>query len=197
MKSDAKTNDNYFTILSVKEGARTTRGRGVIITYGFAKTCLGDVMIGKTEAGAICWVGLKKEGKFDRAKTSMRAFWPKASFVEGDITKDAMFIDSVWCGETTQKKYPIEIYGTPFQISVWRELFNIPFGQTVSYHDVAVAIGKPSASRAVGGAVGSNPLSLLIPCHRVIQKNGCVDNYGWGTERKKELLKIESETLFS
>ena len=79
------------------------------------------------------------------------------------------------------------------QVQVWQALLKIPAGVTVSYQDVAHALGDPKASRAVGTAVGYNPISLLIPCHRVIQKSGIVENYMWGTARKKIILGIESD----
>ncbi len=86
---------------------------------------------------------------------------------------------------------PLDLYGTPFQLSVWRALLDIPFGETVSYQNIAQAIGRDTASRAVGGAVGDNPVSILVPCHRVIQSNGDITNYGWGTPKKRTLLKME------
>lgn len=86
---------------------------------------------------------------------------------------------------------PLDLYGTPFQLSVWRALLTIPFGETVSYQNIAQAIGRDTASRAVGGAVGDNPVSILVPCHRVIQSNGEITNYGWGTPKKRVLLTME------
>ncbi len=86
---------------------------------------------------------------------------------------------------------PLDLYGTPFQLLVWRALLNIPFGKTASYQDIARTIGHDTAARAVGGAVGDNPISILVPCHRVIQSNGNITNYGWGTPKKRTLLKME------
>lgn len=89
-------------------------------------------------------------------------------------------------------KLRLHLHGTNFQLQVWRALLRIPGGRTLSYQDIARELGNPKASRAVGGAVGANPVSLLIPCHRVIQASGIVENYGWGSARKKLLLGLES-----
>jgi O-6-methylguanine DNA methyltransferase len=93
---------------------------------------------------------------------------------------------------TKRKKY-LAPQGTKFQQSVWRELSKIPLGETVSYQTIAKRIGNPKANRAVGSAVGANPISLLIPCHRVIQASGTVGNYRWGADRKLALLDAEQE----
>ena len=103
----------------------------------------------------------------------------------------AQKIIGMWRGEK-QPKMNVHLYGTNFQIQVWQALLKIPCGGAVSYLDVANYLGKPTASRAVGGAVGSNPISLLIPCHRVIQASGIIDNYGWGTPRKRLILAMEA-----
>ncbi|UPT66034.1 MAG: MGMT family protein [Sphingobacteriales bacterium JAD_PAG50586_3] len=85
----------------------------------------------------------------------------------------------------------INLYGTEFQIKVWNELLKIPFGQTISYDDIAVTLGDKNASRAVGTAVGQNKIAYLVPCHRVVAKNGKLSNFRWGIERKKQLLSWE------
>lgn len=86
---------------------------------------------------------------------------------------------------------PLDLRGTDFQISVWQALLKIPKGQVVSYGDVANDIGSPNASRAVGTAVGENPVSLVVPCHRVVQASGKLGNYGWGVGLKEKILKAE------
>lgn len=94
-------------------------------------------------------------------------------------------------GELTEFKTPIAFHGTPFQISVWKELLKIPFGETASYADIAKRVGKPTAYRAVANANGSNLLTLLVPCHRVIYTGGGLGGYGAGPKRKKWLLEFE------
>ena len=101
--------------------------------------------------------------------------------------------DRVFSGEATAgEAIPLVLRGTNFQIKVWEALLRIPAGRFVSYQDLARAVGRPEAPRAVGAAVGRNPISLIIPCHRVILKSGVVHNYRWGVRRKKALLAYEA-----
>jgi methylated-DNA-[protein]-cysteine S-methyltransferase len=114
---------------------------------------------------------------------------------------DEMFIEAAsqlrayFAGELTEFDLPIAIGGAPFQQRVWAELLKIPYGSTISYGELARRIGNPKASRAVGAANGDNPISIIIPCHRVIGSNGKLTGYGGGVERKKFLLEFEAETL--
>lgn len=94
-------------------------------------------------------------------------------------------------GERQQFTVPLHLLGSPFQVAVWRALAGIPYGTTCSYSDIAEQVGKPKAVRAVGGAVGANPLSIIIPCHRVIGKNGAPTGYAWGLDMKRRLLELE------
>lgn len=90
---------------------------------------------------------------------------------------------------------PLKFNGTPFQQKVWQALLALPYGKTASYEEIAKAVGKPTASRAVGNAVGANPLLLIVPCHRVIKKSGAIGNFGAGKELKKQLLYLEKQTF--
>jgi len=94
-------------------------------------------------------------------------------------------------GERHAFDLPLDLFGTPFQKNVWQALLSIPYGQTRSYSQVAVAVGRPQATRAVGGAIGSNPLPIVIPCHRVIRSNGSLGGFGGGLEIKAALLRLE------
>ena len=101
-------------------------------------------------------------------------------------------INEYLAGARTDFEIPLKPGGTPFQKQVWDALVKIAYGQTVCYEEIAVAIGKPSSSRAVGNAVGANPILLMVPCHRIIKKNGQTGNFGSGPELKKSLLRLES-----
>ncbi|AST05526.1 methylated-DNA--[protein]-cysteine S-methyltransferase [Anoxybacillus flavithermus] len=92
----------------------------------------------------------------------------------------------------TSFSMPLKLVGTPFQLRVWEALQTIPYGQTVSYADIAKQIGQPKAVRAVGNAVGNNPITIVVPCHRVVRTGGGLGGYAWGTERKKWLLTHET-----
>ncbi|HEY6403722.1 MAG TPA: methylated-DNA--[protein]-cysteine S-methyltransferase [Blastocatellia bacterium] len=117
------------------------------------------------------------------------------------IRDDALFreaadqLKAYFTGELIEFDLPIATGGAPFQQRVWTELRKIPYGSTISYGELARRIGNPKASRAVGAANGDNPISIIIPCHRVIGSNGKLTGYGGGIERKKFLLEFEAETL--
>lgn len=107
-------------------------------------------------------------------------------------SKLANQLDSYFAGKLLQFDVSLDLRGTPFQLRVWEVLCSIPYGETRSYQQVAEAVGRPSAARAVGGAVGSNPVSIVVPCHRVIGSDGGLTGYGGGLHRKKALLNLEA-----
>lgn len=166
------------------------------ITYGIHDTRLGQVVIAQSSCG-VCWLGFmvsKEDGAYkgDGFKR-MKEYFPHSKFVRDDSqTKDMMTtIMQAW-DQDTLEELQLDLRGTEFQKSVWKALLNIPKGHVISYGDVANDIGKPKASRAVGSAVGENPVSLIVPCHRVVQKSGALGNYGWGTGLKKKILEEEN-----
>ena len=151
------------------------------------------VSIGKmTIIGAgnnLCYIGFEQSKSIERCSR----FFQSAEFNE-DIEKAkkmAANILDIWSGRST-KKLNLIVNGTEFQTQVWNALMKIPTGHVVSYGTIANYIGNPKAVRAVGTAVGANPISLLIPCHRVVQQSGKVENYGWGDAMKQGLLKVEA-----
>ncbi|XP_036325179.1 methylated-DNA--protein-cysteine methyltransferase [Rhagoletis pomonella] len=169
------------------------------ISYGLATTPFGDIVLGflKDSGGdAICYLhfaesssGHKgKENKISNYGIALQERWPKALLSE-DITHAQNLADKIFNDEETILNVVMD--GTPFQERVWEELLKIPSGQTCTYGDIAERIGKPKAVRAVGTAVGSNEVSIVIPCHRVVSKNGDI-KYGGGRERKIRLIKYES-----
>lgn len=174
------------------------KGAGLEIQYGFHPTILGELLIAQTARG-LCWLGFVVEGDRDVPLKRLHEYWPLASFVSDDMAtfETARRIISMWQvrgqRQLSDGKLNVHLYGTNFQIQVWQALLKIPSGGAVSYKDIAQYLGKPTASRAVGGAVGANPISLLIPCHRVIQASGIIDNYAWGSPRKRLLLALEQE----
>jgi methylated-DNA-[protein]-cysteine S-methyltransferase len=115
-------------------------------------------------------------------------------FEEGGVhnTETARQLDAYFAGELKDFDVPLDVQGTDFQQLVWKQLTAIPYGETWSYGEMAAAIGKPSASRAVGHANGRNPVSIIVPCHRVIGSSGKLVGYGGGLDRKQALLALES-----
>lgn len=165
------------------------------ITYGVHDTALGGVVIGLTEQG-LCWLGFMTsvdEGAYKgNGLTRFFSYFKGAELIEDQPTtfKKLSVILEAWKRDNL-REVALDIKGTDFQKAVWNSLLNIPRGKVVSYGDVANNIGRPKAHRAVGTAVGENPVSLIIPCHRVVQKSGALGNYGWGIDLKKRLLEIE------
>lgn len=193
LSGNGRLHDLFVNYESITPGNVKTRGAGVEIYFGVADTLFGRMMLAQTVRG-ICWIGFEVEGNMDYSESRMRNFFSSAQFKQDNdrIADNANKINDVINGTLAGNKIPLDIYGTNFQIQVWRALLQIPMGSVVSYQSIAKYIGNERASRAVGTAVGANPISLLIPCHRVIQSTGIVENYGWGTPRKKILLGIES-----
>jgi len=155
--------------------------------FGTVPTSLGAMtIIGADDA--LCYIGFTETRSIDKC----RKYFPIADFGV-DIKraeKMAKTIMKIWKGDRTIN-LKLLIGGTDFQQRVWKTLMKIPVGNVVSYGAIAGSIGNPAAVRAVGTAVGANPISLIIPCHRVVQKNGNIENYGWGDEMKQRILKEE------
>ncbi len=149
--------------------------------FGYYKSLIGLIEISGT-ADAVCslnFVDASREGCHSNE-------------VVDQAVKE---IEEYFSGERQEFKVPLDLQGTAFQRAVWRELLQIPYGSTASYGDIARTIGNPKAVRAVGGANHRNPISLIVPCHRVIGSDGSMTGYGSGIWRKEWLLKHESNTL--
>ena len=195
LSGNGRLHDLFISCEGVAPGDVQNRGARLEITYGAHPTPLGAVLVAKTHKG-ICWLGFMMDEKDDHNLRRMKQHWPKANFKRDDaaVKKEAEQIMAIWHGQgDVKKKLKLDIYGTNFQIQVWQALLKIPAGETVTYQDIARQVKKPKASRAIGNAVGANPISLLIPCHRVIRATGIIDNYGWGSPRKKLILAMESQ----
>lgn len=162
------------------------------ITYGFYEAPFGNMVVGKTDKG-LCWLGFMVEGYKGDGLSRMKAFFKGADFTQDDtaIQDFALEIISKW-KQGRERDIPLDLEGTPFQKAVWQALLTIPKGKTCAYQDIANDIGKPGAVRAVGTAIGDNPVSLIVPCHRVLQKSGGLGNYGWGVEMKRDILSREN-----
>jgi AraC family transcriptional regulator of adaptative response/methylated-DNA-[protein]-cysteine methyltransferase len=178
-----------MTPLSYKQN-----GQGLQISYGVTKTGIGLILIAATDRG-ICSIIFGKTKK-DLVSVLKNEF-PKAQISEiskqnnSALRKWIFEIKHVLAGRNEGSHLPLDIYGTAFQVKVWQALQQIPVGQTKSYTDVAKAIGKPKAFRAVANACGKNPVPILVPCHRVIRGNGDLGGYSGGLDKKIQLLKIE------
>jgi AraC family transcriptional regulator of adaptative response/methylated-DNA-[protein]-cysteine methyltransferase len=161
-------------------------GRGETIRYVVTDSPLGRLLVAATSKG-ICRL------TFDEDESALVRRFPNASVVPDDGTISAWVEGAIEAIEHPQSapELPIDVRGTAFQEAVWRELRRIPVGQTRSYADIARAVGQPDAVRAVGTANGSNPVAVLVPCHRVIRSDGSLGGYAGGLDRKRKLLSAE------
>lgn len=193
LSSSSRLHDLFVSCEGVTPGEVKSRGANLTIKYGFYPTPIGRLMVGKTMRG-VCWLAFLVDGQEALPMQRIKAHWPKASFIHDNaaVTDEACSIMRIWKGQGDKsRKLKLDLYGTNFQLQVWQALLRIPNGETVTYSDVGEQVGRPKAARAIGNAVGANPISLLIPCHRVIRATGIIDNYAWGSARKKLILGME------
>ncbi len=161
-------------------------GRGETIRYAMLDTPLGQMLVAATAKG-ICRL------TFDEDAEALKRRFPNAAIQPADAAMGQLISGVLQAVETpsAMPELPIDVRGTAFQEAVWKELRKIPVGETRSYADIAAAIGEPGAVRAVGTANGSNPVAVLVPCHRVIRSDGTLGGYGGGLDRKRKLLAAE------
>lgn len=182
---------NDVKVCVVPPGKRIEDGTGVTIRHGIHPGPFGAFLLALTDEG-ICALSFLR-GRGPRAAVeALRKEWPAAKHVE-DPKGTKKVADRIFGGPPPAGTPPLNVIvkGTDFRIKVWRALVRIPAGSVVSYEDVAVRVGAPKAVRAVGNAVGRNPVAFLIPCHRVVRKTGALGGYGGGTARKRALLARE------
>jgi AraC family transcriptional regulator, regulatory protein of adaptative response / methylated-DNA-[protein]-cysteine methyltransferase len=160
------------------------------IRYALGKCSLGSILVASSDRG-LCAISVDDDP--DVLIRYLRDRFPKAELVDGSIDLKPLLARVVKFIETPSLglDLPLDIHGTAFQQRVWQALQEIPLGTTVSYTDIAQRIGMPKAVRAVAGACAANSLAVVIPCHRVIRKDGDLSGFGWGVERKAELLRRE------
>ena len=165
-------------------------GSGTCVAYTIIPSEFGFILIAATTHG-ICWLGIHQCEAY--LESELRGDFPKAQIVRGDDTmrQVAEQVVAFIGGTDASLNLPLDIRATPFQLAVWRELCTIPPGATRSYGEIARRLGQSGSARAVGRANGSNPLALLIPCHRAVGANGKLTGYRWGLETKRRLLEHE------
>ena len=167
-------------------------GRGVNINYTIAGSSMGRLLVAMTERG-VCAVRMGDSDK--ELEKDLREEFPQAQIKRDDsaLREQVQKILNHLDNNEPRLDLPLDIRATAFQRQVWEKLRAIPYGQTVSYGDVAKALGKPDAVRAVGRACATNPVALVIPCHRVVREDQSLGGYRWGLERKKKLLQKEQK----
>jgi AraC family transcriptional regulator, regulatory protein of adaptative response / methylated-DNA-[protein]-cysteine methyltransferase len=190
LSSLGRLHDLFVTTEAMTPGEYKTRGEGVTIRYGIHLTPFGKCLIGLTEHG-ICHLSFVQTSEGD-AIDNLVSDWKEAKMVE-DYRSTAALVEPIFDLRYSSRIKPLTLHlrGSNFQLKVWEALLQIPIGTVTTYEGLAQRIGRPSASRAVGSAVGHNPIAVLIPCHRVIRKVGDFGNYRYGALRKKALLARE------
>ncbi|MGZ0052226.1 methylated-DNA--[protein]-cysteine S-methyltransferase [Brevibacillus gelatini] len=169
------------------------------IGYATMESPIGPLLLASTEEG-LCYIDFadEEEGLPNLVRWCQKTL-PGVTPVKNEAVNEQAKLQLVqyFAGERTEFDVPTVLYGTPFQKTVWNELTNIPFGETRSYKDIAIAIGTPKAVRAIGGANNRNPIPVIIPCHRVVGSNGALVGYGGGLSIKQYLLAHEEGPLFA
>ncbi len=204
LSSGSRLYDHFVQLEAVTPSEFKRAGQGLSISYGQHTTPFGQAFIAQTQRG-ICHFEFIGEQTIADLIQQLRDEWPQAT-LKADQSRATSTIKNIFSRPTPQslqqslpqdlaQPLPVWVRGTNFQIRVWQALLQIPAGQIASYGDVARAIGQPRAARAVGSAIGANPVAFLIPCHRVLQQSGKLGGYRWGPVRKHAILIHEQAQL--
>jgi AraC family transcriptional regulator of adaptative response/methylated-DNA-[protein]-cysteine methyltransferase len=192
LSGPGRLHDLFVSVEAVTPGEFKTRGAGIQIECGFHPTPFGPCLMGLTQRG-VCWLSFPNGAGRREALREMRAYWSGAPCAERPAVTAPVAAQIFSALERRNgSSLGLLLMGTNFQIKVWQALLKIPAGKVVSYQDLGKAIGAPTANRAVGAAVGRNPIAYLIPCHRVIRKSGLLGGYHWGEPRKQAILGREA-----
>lgn len=197
LSGPGRLHDLFVTLEAVTPGEFKNQGAGLEIVYGRHDTPFGECLLAATPRG-ICALNFLNGGGWEAAVEQLRRDWPAATLRE-DAQATAPLVAQVFAQEHNQQMQPLRLLvkGTNFQVQVWSALLRIPPGAVWTYGDIARAIDAPNAARAVGSAIGANPVAYLIPCHRVIRAGGLVRDYRWGATRKKAMLGWEAAHRFA
>jgi AraC family transcriptional regulator, regulatory protein of adaptative response / methylated-DNA-[protein]-cysteine methyltransferase len=189
LSGTGRLHDLFIGIEGMTPGEFKNGGESLQINYSFAESPFGDVIIASTAKG-ICHLSFVNNET--TGILNLQSFFPNAQIVQKTdlVQQDALhFFTGDW---TDLKKLKLHLKGSPFQLKVWQALLQIPVGNLSTYGAIAEKIESPRASRAVGTAIGSNPVAFLVPCHRVIRSSGVIGDYHWGTNRKTAILAWEA-----
>jgi AraC family transcriptional regulator, regulatory protein of adaptative response / methylated-DNA-[protein]-cysteine methyltransferase len=192
LSGPSRLHDLFVTHEGMAPGLYKTRGRGLEIRYGFHDCPFGRALVMATDQG-LCGLAFADEGEEGKAFADMSGRWPEARYVEDRHATapiaTRIFHPANWKGDEPLR---VVFIGSDFEIRVWETLLKIPFGSAATYSGIAAHLGNPNAARAVGTAVGRNPVSFVVPCHRVLGKSGGLCGYHWGLTRKRAILGWEA-----
>jgi AraC family transcriptional regulator of adaptative response/methylated-DNA-[protein]-cysteine methyltransferase len=192
MSGPGRLHDLFVTHEAMSPGDYKTRGAGLTIRYGYHISPFGIALIMATDRG-LAGLAFSDAGGERAAFADLSGRWPNATYVE-DMAATAPYAARIFDPALWRADQPLRVVmiGTDFQVRVWEALLRIPMGKACTYSSIAARIGAPSASRAVGAAVGANPMSFVVPCHRALGKSGALTGYHWGLTRKRAILGWEA-----
>jgi AraC family transcriptional regulator, regulatory protein of adaptative response / methylated-DNA-[protein]-cysteine methyltransferase len=192
LSGPGRLHDLFVTHEAMSPGEFKSGGEGLAISYGFHPSPFGTALVMATPRG-LAGLAFADPGEERAALADMTHRWPRARYVE-DAQGTAplarrVFDPSLWRDDRPLR---VVLIGTDFEVRVWERLLAIPMGRASTYSDIALKLGRPTAARAVGAAVGKNPVCFVVPCHRVIGKHGALTGYHWGLTRKRAMLGWEA-----
>jgi len=192
LSGPGRLHDLFVTHEAMSPGEWKAGGEGLTLAYGFHPSPFGDALVVATERG-LAGLAFADPNEKMGALDDMRRRWPRAQFRE-DPVRTAPLARRIFDQQLWQKDRPLRIVmiGTDFEVRVWETLLKVPMGRATTYSDIATKICTPKAARAVGAAVGKNPIAFVVPCHRVIGKSGNLTGYHWGLTRKRAMLGWEA-----
>ncbi|MBF4800371.1 bifunctional transcriptional activator/DNA repair enzyme AdaA [Aeromonas hydrophila] len=191
LSSGSRLYDHFVQLEAVTPGEYKQRGAGLVIDHGVHDTPFGQAFVALTPRG-VCNFSFLDDQAPQAPLTTLAQSWPEAELREAPSRTRGVIHTMFDSSKKADRPISLHVSGTNFQISVWRALLQIPPAKVVSYAQVASAVGNPKAARAVGLAVGANPVAFMIPCHRVIQQNGKLGGYHWGETRKQAIHAWEA-----
>ena len=192
LSAQSRVYDLFTTLEAVTPQEYKSQGSGIEIKYGIHNTPFGNCLLGVTERG-ICWLSfLEEDEDTNNPLDSMKDHWNQSLFEENELLT-RQWVDKIfYSGKKTEaQKLHLFVKGTNFQVKVWQALLRIPSGHVTTYQNIARSIQHDDALQAVGSAVGANSIAYLIPCHRVIRKDGILGEYRWNPYRKKSMIGLE------
>lgn len=193
LSGPGRLHDLFVAYEAMSPGEYKTGGAGLVLDYGFHASPFGEALIMVTERGLAGLAFADGPKERQTALDDMTRRWPRAAYRENaPHTRDyaaRIFDPARWSAERPLR---LVLIGSAFEVSVWETLLRIPLGRAATYGDIAARLGKPKAARAVGSAVGRNPLSFVVPCHRVLGKTGSLCGYHWGLTRKQAIIGWEA-----